>query len=441
MRGIRCVIHQATAGVRRSAAVVLALAAAGCWPAPGQGPDRTAHNPFEDTITPETVATLAPIWTATTDSAEGRPDVVGPAVVSYAGVHVRDAGSLYGFDKRTGARLWRSPGEPVAIGTVGDPIAELSAGGDRVLSSFGVQVGYSGSWSGDATWLDARTGDPLETVGDGPVLARRSDHLVTWSAAGSSLFVFQLWFLDVVDTTDPTGGWSGTFHTGGGSSGPPPTIGADRLYLAGEVATSFTSSAFTGVRAYPLTRPQTCVESPGWPYPDVPIPCPLWSTLTAARPVTSPVIGGGGTVLYVGTEDGTLLALDAGDGHELWRADLGAAPSADPALADGRLYVPLTDGELAVVPADGCGHAECGAAWRADLGGAAVQPAVAGGVVFVGTDAGQALAFAADGCGGDRCQPLWQRDMGGPVTGAPAVSSGRLYLGVAPNRLVALAPD
>jgi hypothetical protein len=30
--------------------------------------------------------------------------------------------------------------------------------------------------------------------------------------------------------------------------------------------------------------------------------------------------------------------------------------------------------------------------------------------------------------------------MGGTITGAPAVTGGRLYLGVAPDRLVALAP-
>jgi hypothetical protein len=30
--------------------------------------------------------------------------------------------------------------------------------------------------------------------------------------------------------------------------------------------------------------------------------------------------------------------------------------------------------------------------------------------------------------------------MGAPVTGAPAVTGGRLYVGVAPDQLVALAP-
>lgn len=441
MRGFNCLPDRAVAVVGRSVVVALVMALAGCWPAPAQGPDRNAYNPFEDVITPRTVGTLAPLWTATTDGAEGRADVVGPPVVSNAGVHVRDAGGLYGFDRATGARLWRHPDTPIVIGAVGDPVADLSAGGDRVLFSAGVQVGQSGSWSGEATWLDARTGVPAETVADGPVLARRDNRLVTWSAVGSSLWLYHLYFLHVVDTADPSAGWSGTFHTGGLREGPPPTLGADRLYVAGDVATSFQASGSPGVRAYPLTPPPACVEPPGTPWPQIPIPCPLWVTPTAAQPVTSPVIGPGGTTLYVGTGDGTLLALDAEDGHELWRARLGAAPSADPALAEGWLYVPLTSGKLVVIPADGCGRAICRPAWRAELGGAPVQPAVAGGVVFVGTDTGRALALPAPGCGQHRCRPLWERDMGGAVTGAPAVSGGRLYLGIAPDRLVALAPE
>ncbi|HEV7761637.1 MAG TPA: hypothetical protein VGO78_21675, partial [Acidimicrobiales bacterium] len=55
-------------GARLAAVAALALAASGCWPAPGQGPDRASYNPFETTITAGTVRTLAPVWTATTDS-------------------------------------------------------------------------------------------------------------------------------------------------------------------------------------------------------------------------------------------------------------------------------------------------------------------------------------------------------------------------------------
>jgi outer membrane protein assembly factor BamB len=439
MRGSGGFPTRPVALVGRGVVLALTVALAGCWPAPAQGPDRSAYNPFETVITPGTVGTLAPVWTATTDGAADGRARVGPPVVSNVGVHVSDGGSLYGFGLATGARLWRHPDPPLGA-SFGDPVADPVADGDRVLFSAGVQVGYSGSWAGEATWLDARTGASGQTVADGPVLARRGARMVTRSAVGSSLFIFHLSFLHVVDTADPAAGWTGTLRSGA-PGGPPATLGGQRVYVAGTATDSYVPAVeSTGVRAYPLTPPETCAESPpAWPI-SAPIPCPLWFTPTASQPVTSPVLGPGETTLYVGTGDGTLLAVDAGDGHELWRAPLGAAPSADPALAEGRLYVPLSNGQLVVIPADGCGRATCRPAWRAELGAAAVQPAVAGGVVFVGTDAGRALALPAAGCGRHRCRPLWERDMGGAVTGAPAVTGGRLYLGVAPDRLVALAP-
>jgi outer membrane protein assembly factor BamB len=73
------------------------------------------------------------------------------------------------------------------------------------------------------------------------------------------------------------------------------------------------------------------------------------------------------------------------------------------------------------------------------VGGNALQPAVAGGVVFVGTDAGDVAAYPAAGCGAATCPSLWRRDVGAPVTGAPAVSAGRVYVGASPDKVVAFA--
>lgn len=67
-----------------------------------------------------------------------------------------------------------------------------------------------------------------------------------------------------------------------------------------------------------------------------------------------------------------------------------------------------------------------------------VQPAVAGGVVFTGSANGSLHAFAAAGCGTASCDELWSADTGtAAITGAPAVSQGRLYVGTADGRVVA----
>ena len=425
-------------GTRLALVATLALAASGCWPAPGQGPDRASYNPFETTITPDTVRTLAPVWTATTDSVE-TGGVVGPPVVSNVAVHVSDGTALFTFDKATGARLWRSPEPPTFYPFIADPLAD----GNRVLLPVGFPTGFGGSWTGYSQWLDARTGVVLD---GGPALrvdTRRGTRMAGYSATGGPGLGALAFGLEVVDTADPAAGWSRVVRLSFDdlSVGRSATLGSQRLYYAGAATESYEPFAESvGVRAFPLTPPATCVVfPPGGPsLPD--LPCPLWATTTAARPVTSPVLGPGESVLYVGTSDGTLLALDAADGHVLWTAALGAAPSADPALADGWLYVPLADGDLAVLPAGGCGAATCDAAWRAHLGGAGLQPAVAGGVVFVGTDAGDLVALRAPGCGRPVCYPVWQRDFGAPITGAPAVTGGRVYVGVSPDKVVALAP-
>ena len=421
---------------RLGAAAVLVLTSAGCWPAAGQGPDRTAHNPFETVITTRTVQTLEPVWTATTDSVT-TGGVVGPPVVSTSGVHVSDSAAVTTFDKATGARRWSYPEPATFAGILADPLVD----GDRVLVSGGTPVGFGGAWTAVAWWVDARTGAESPAPGL-RTTARRGTLLAGYSAAGGAPAGYIVVALEVRDTAVPGAGWSATVRFGFDDFrvGLPATLGAQRLYYGGVASESYDPIVdVTGVRAYPLTTPDTCVLPPdGGPFGG--LPCPLWATPTEGLPVTSPVLGPGESVLYVGLDDGTLLALDAADGHVLWSAALGAAPSADPALADGRIHVPLADGDLVTLPADGCGAPTCAVAWRSHLGGAGVQPAVAGGVVFVGTDAGQLVALRAAGCGRPTCHPLWQRDLGGPVTGAPAVSGGRVYVGVSPDTVVALAP-
>jgi outer membrane protein assembly factor BamB len=422
---------------RLTAVGMLLVTAAGCWPAAGQGPDRAAYNPFETVITPRTVRTLAPVWTATTDSAT-TGGVVGPPVVSSAGVHVSDSAALYTFDKATGQRLWSSPNPASAPGAVADPIVD----GRNVLFSSGIPTGPNGSWTSYLTWLDARTGMDNEGLPGPRITGWRNRYFAGYWLEGSGPQSPARFGLGVINTADLEASWSAVVRSGPGGfkPAPPATLGAQRLYYAGTATESYDPiQDVTGVRAFSLAPPASCTAPPeGLPFGSS--PCPLWSTVTSGQPVTSPVLGPGETALYLGTDDGTLLALDTADGHVLWTAALGAAPSADPALADGRLYVPLTSGDLVVLTTDGCGSSTCGIVWRAHLHGAGVQPAVAGGVVFVGTDAGSVVALPAAGCNRSSCRSIWHHELGAAVTGAPAVSGGRLYVGVAPDEVVAFAP-
>ena len=65
-------------------AIALALLPSGCfWPMPGQGPNRQSHNPVEEAIGPDSVASLDQIWTKSLDSGPA-----GDPVTSGHGVHV-----------------------------------------------------------------------------------------------------------------------------------------------------------------------------------------------------------------------------------------------------------------------------------------------------------------------------------------------------------------
>jgi outer membrane protein assembly factor BamB len=425
-------------GARLAGAIGLVVVLAGCWPAPGQGPDRRSHNPFEEAITPETVSTLAPVWTATTDEAFV-PTAPGAPVVSNGGVHVSDGEALYGFDRRTGARLWRleQPYGSYSDSTVAPPIAD----GGRVL--FSHEAAYNGAYWGDAVWVDARTGADVMDDGDAPFDAVRGSRRAGREHLDAMRSGVTVTYIDVVDRSGSGTGWRGVVDAAGYTARTvrPVTLGAERVYVAGKFISTFPPSGpdagVHAVRAYPFATPAVCGGDGG----SLVIRCPDWSTGLDSAPATSPVIGPGESTVYVASTAGSLYALDAATGAVQWTAPLGAAPSADPALADGTLYVPLADGDLAALPADGCGAATCPVAWRADVGGAAAQPAVAGGVVLVGTRTGtpQLAAVDAGGCGATRCDPLWTHATGAAVSGAPAVTGGRVYVGLADRRVVAFA--
>jgi serine/threonine protein kinase len=64
---------------------------------------------------------------------------------------------------------------------------------------------------------------------------------------------------------------------------------------------------------------------------------------------SSPVINETKTVIYCGSTDKYLYAIDAISGGRLWRSDLGAPILARPILARGNLIVTNTDGEIRII--------------------------------------------------------------------------------------------
>ena len=70
----------------------------------------------------------------------------------------------------------------------------------------------------------------------------------------------------------------------------------------------------------------------------------IWKHPTAGVVSSSPVIAEG--VLYVGSEDGNLFALDAETGEPRWMHPTGDKVYSSPSVTDGILYVGSSDGRL-----------------------------------------------------------------------------------------------
>ncbi|HEV2108343.1 MAG TPA: PQQ-binding-like beta-propeller repeat protein [Thermomicrobiales bacterium] len=192
-----------------------------------------------------------------------------------------------------------------------------------------------------------------------------------------------------------------------------------------------------------------------------------WEISMAGEIFSAPIVAD--NVIYVGSKSGFLLALDAKNGREHWRFDLGnyiirssaaavdgmvyvvggydiyaldatsgqprwrlpiklAGPSS-PAVVDGVLYVASQEGELYAV------EVETGAlAWHYKADGLVFSsPAVAGGMVFIANDAGDLYALEV-GTGRLR----WRISGLGAVYGSPAVGGGTVFVSSLDGMLVAV---
>jgi PQQ-like domain len=420
-------------------AALLAVAGTGCWPSPGAGPDRRSVNGFETAITVATAPTLRQGWAVTPGEGE-----LGSPVVSGAGVHVNDPLHLYGIDKATGDLRWTfappplpepEPGTPPPFRwAVGQPVVD----GDRLLAST-VLSPFSPFFFAGSVAVDTVTGEQvgeLDGAAEGTLRGRRT--LVRQHNIAEELFVA------AVNVDDPASDLMRmSVDDTAALDDPaliPSTLGAQRLYHAGEgVATTTRDDAASLVVAVRAFAPGagTCKQVGDFFVKS--LSCPSWVTVLDGAPATSPVLAEDESTVYVGSDAGTVYALDAATGAVQWSTGVGSAVSADPAVDAQRLYVPTAGGDLVALERSG-GAVAFTAAVGPSL---TVQPAVAGetgGVVFTGASDGTVSAFAAAGCGTPTCGPLWEADAGGAVTGAPAVSGGQVYVGTAEGRLVAYRP-
>ncbi len=164
-----------------------------------------------------------------------------------------------------------------------------------------------------------------------------------------------------------------------------------------------------------------------------------WRVQTGGPVQATPAIVGG--VVYVGSGDGNLYALDARTGAERWRYAAGRAVTSSPAVSGGLVFAGSRDGAYVAVEA-----ATGQRRWRLETGPDAPlawgfesgdlytsSPAIADGLAILGGSDGAVYAVAA-GTGAVR----WRFRTGGRVRSSPAVAGGRVYVGSMDGVLYAL---
>jgi len=153
----------------------------------------------------------------------------------------------------------------------------------------------------------------------------------------------------------------------------------------------------------------------------------LWKYKTGDDVCSSPAVAEG--VVYVGSYDDSLYALDAQSGKLLWRYRTGDDVRSSPAVAEGVVYAGSCDNSLYAL------DARSGKLlWKYKTGDdVCSSAAVAEGVVYVGSY--DDSLYALDARSG---KLLWKYRTGADVFSSPAVAEGVVYVGSGDNNLYTL---
>ena len=159
---------------------------------------------------------------------------------------------------------------------------------------------------------------------------------------------------------------------------------------------------------------------------------PLWQFSTGGSVVPTPTVSGG--VVYAGSDDTHVYALDASTGELLWSFATGGAVRSSPTVSAGVVYAGSDDTHLYALDA---GTSEL--LWRFDTGDPVTsRPTVSGGIVyFSARDQGAHKLHAVNAASGER---VWVAPIPiafAPET-APTVAGSRVFVVSADGDLFAL---
>jgi outer membrane protein assembly factor BamB len=141
---------------------------------------------------------------------------------------------------------------------------------------------------------------------------------------------------------------------------------------------------------------------------------------------SSPAVVNG--VVYFGSGDGNVYALNVSTGAKLWSYDTGNEVLSSPAVANGVVYFGSLDNNMYAV------DATTGAKlWSYPTGWSVSPPTVANGLVYLGAEDSNIYALNAS-----TGALVWKYATGGQVNSSPAVANGVVYFGSTDDNVYAL---
>jgi eukaryotic-like serine/threonine-protein kinase len=163
-----------------------------------------------------------------------------------------------------------------------------------------------------------------------------------------------------------------------------------------------------------------------------------WRFVTEGDVIGSPAIAG--DVVYVGSGDGYMYALDRATGAVRWKRDMGSPIASSPAVGTRRVFFGTRDGRFHALDA-ATGEVRWRLAtgpdfpwpWGHESGDVYTSsPVHVDGTVIFGSGDGRVYAFDAR-----TAKERWRASTGGRVRSSPAVADGRVYVGSADGRVYA----
>ena len=147
---------------------------------------------------------------------------------------------------------------------------------------------------------------------------------------------------------------------------------------------------------------------------------PIWSFQVEDAVRSSPLAYNG--VVYIGSYDNNLWALDAKDGSLKWKFATEGGIGSSPTYAGGSIYIGSSDNRLYSVDVR-TGKRQ----WNFKTDGKIfTRPASAVGLIFVGSDDGKLYAIKPQPTSG---REMWNYNIMTPIRSSPFVDNDRVYFG------------